>query len=181
MRRVLVMGVSPGAGKSTFAQHLGVVLGLPVTHLDSLFWNPGWVQSTKEEFLSRQQVVVNQEAWIIEGNYTSSEGYALRLNQADTLIYLEVPLVLCLYRVFKRRVAYRHRRRVDMAPGCPEKIDWEFVRFIVTTYHHRRRSISRHLETFEALREGNRSIWLKGSRQMATLLDDMPEAAPQLG
>lgn len=166
VQRVLVLGVSSGAGKSTFARHLGALTGLPVYHLDALFWKPGWLESTPEEFLCRQQQVVQQDRWIIEGNYTSA-GYDLRTARADTLIYLEVGLLLCVYRIYKRRLAYRNQSRIDMAPGCPEKVDWAFLRFILTTYHRRRRNMTARLQSFEALGDGRRAIWLKGPRCIA--------------
>lgn len=165
MRRVLVMGVSSGAGKSTFARQLASETGLPLYHLDALFWKPGWVESSPEEFYEKQRAIVRSDAWIIEGNYTSV-GYDLRASRADTLIYLEVSLALSVYRVFKRRIMYRHKTRPDIAPGCPEKVDWAFLRFILTTYHRRQRVMAQRLSAFEALSPGNHVIWLQGPRDI---------------
>ena len=178
MRRVLVMGVSSGAGKSTFARQLGAATRLPVYHLDALFWNPGWVESAPEDFLDRQREIVRQDAWIIEGNYTSL-GYDLRTARADTLIYLEVGLPLCVYRVYKRRLVYRHKTRPDMGPDCPEKVDWAFLRFILTTYHRRRQNTAARLQAFEAMGDGKRAIWLKGSRNIRAYLTSCDHACPR--
>lgn len=165
MQRVLVMGVSSGSGKSTYARRLGVLTGLPVYHLDALFWKPGWVESTAEEFLARQCEIAQKDAWIIEGNYTSV-GYDLRTSRADTLIYLEVGLARCVYRVFKRRITYRNKTRIDMGPNCPEKVDWEFLRFILTTYRRRQQNIGACLQAFDDLGDGRSALWLKGARRI---------------
>lgn len=170
MRRVLVMGVSSGAGKSTFARQLASQTGLPLYHLDALFWKPGWVESSSEEFYEKQRAIVAQDAWIIEGNYISV-GYDLRMRRADTLIYLEVSLARSVYRVFKRRIAYRNKTRTDIAPGCPEKVDWAFLHFILTTYHRRRRVMADRLHAFEALDPGNQVIWLRGPHEIRSFFD----------
>lgn len=138
MERIMVIGVSAGAGKSTFARRLGGVMDLPVHHLDAHFWKPGWVESEEKEFRQRQEELVKSERWVIEGNYSSSMD--IRLHACDGLIQLELPLWLCLWRVLKRRIQYRNKTRPDMAPGCPEKLDFAFLKFIVTTYYGRRES-----------------------------------------
>lgn len=69
MKRIMVLGVSAGAGKSTFAQRLGRVLDIPVYYLDVFYWKPGWIESSLTEFSDAQRKVVCGERWIIEGNY----------------------------------------------------------------------------------------------------------------
>lgn len=146
MQRIMVIGVSAGAGKSTFARRLGRVANLPVHHLDAYYWKPGWIEAEEKEFQRKQQELADGSRWIIEGNYNSTA--AIRLAACDTLIQLQVPLWLCLWRVFKRRIQYRKQPRPDMAPGCPEKIDRAFLKFIVTTYHSRQKSQRQLIEEF---------------------------------
>ncbi|NMP23637.1 topology modulation protein [Sulfobacillus harzensis] len=173
MQRILVMGVSSGAGKSTFARRLSLRTGLPVYHLDAIFWQPGWVELSRDEFYQRQAAIAAQDAWIIEGNYTSV-GYEMRLARADAIIYLEVSLVRCLYRIYKRRIQYRNTTRPDMGPGCPEKVDWAFLRFILTTYHRRRKEIAARLAAFQSINPANQVIWLRGSRQIESFWENFP-------
>ena len=75
MNKIMVIGVGSGVGKSTFARRLGELTGIEVTHLDRLFWRPGWVEAPTEEFSEAQQQVVQNEKWIIEGNYTGTFAY----------------------------------------------------------------------------------------------------------
>src|SRR5882672_9887709 len=92
MRRVLVMGNS-GAGKSTFARALGAKTGLPVWHIDQLFWLPGWVQAPTSEYVARLDAVLAREQWIIDG--TNSTTFDRRMPRADAIIWLKRSRVAC--------------------------------------------------------------------------------------
>jgi adenylate kinase family enzyme len=162
MNRIMVIGVSSGAGKSTFARKLGELTGIKVTHLDRLFWKPDWVEASFEEFSEAQQQVVQNERWIIEGNYTGTIN--IREPHADTIIYLYVPLHVCLYRVFKRRVQYHGKTRDDIGEGCIEKIDMAFLKFIITTYGPRKKKMLERLERYR--KEGKTVYYLKTSNQI---------------
>jgi hypothetical protein len=87
-RSVLVDGVM-GSGKSTSARALAARTGLPVIHLDLHYWKPGWVRPTDGEWLERQRILLAGEAWIIDGNY--NETLPLRLERAETVVYLDTP------------------------------------------------------------------------------------------
>lgn len=166
MNKIMVIGVSSGAGKSTFARSLGEKLQIPVHHLDTLYWMPSWVETPPEEFIAHQEKIVREPKWIIEGNYTGT--FNIRLNEADTIIYLELPLLTCLYRVVKRRIQYHGKTRPDMTVGCPEKIDWDFIKFILTTYSKRRRMMA---ERFEVLRKEKDVIVLKSTKEIKSFLE----------
>lgn len=173
MKKIMVVGVSAGAGKSTFARELGFRTGLPVHHLDAHFWNSGWVESTPEEFTEKTAVLVQHDQWIIDGNYSTT--FEMRAAEADTIIYLELPLRVCLYRVLRRWVTNIGSTRPDMPDGCEEKIDREFLSFIIRTYKERKAKMRKRLQQFEELRSGNRSIMLKGQRQIEGFLNMFPD------
>ena len=71
-RRILVIGPS-GAGKSTLARRLGAITGLPVIHLDRVYWNAGWVPTPDEEFRSRLAALLREPEWIIDGAYVTTQ------------------------------------------------------------------------------------------------------------
>ena len=96
-RRVVVVGMS-GAGKSTFARALGAKTGLPVIHLDLHRWNPGWVRKPEDEFREEQRGLVSVEEWIIDGNVALD----IRLERADTVVFLDTPWWICARRAFMR-------------------------------------------------------------------------------
>ena len=129
MKRVAVIG-SSGAGKSRLSLALSRILELPVIHLDAHYWNPGWVGTPRPEWKVRQQRLLEPERWIADGNYGST--LELRLNAADTVVFLDFPRWLCTWRVLKRVWTYRRGSRPDMAAGCDERIDWDFIKYVWT-------------------------------------------------
>lgn len=128
MQRVLVIG-SPGAGKSTLSHALAARTGLPLHHLDKLFWLPGWVERDREEGRAELAEVLAGERWIIDGNYGST--LPMRLSRADTVVWLDYPTWLCLGRAFKRWWQYRGRARPDMTEDCPENLNLEFLLYVL--------------------------------------------------
>ena len=129
MQRVLVIG-SPGAGKSTFARALQIRTGLPLIHMDQLSWLPGWIERDRDEARAALTEVLAQDCWIIDGNYGSS--LPLRLERADTVVLLDYPTWLSLARALRRWWMYRGRSRPDMTEGCPERLDPEFLHYVLT-------------------------------------------------
>lgn len=169
MNRIMVMGVSAGVGKSTFARGLGELLDIHVYHLDALYWKPGWVEAPPEEFAAKQQKIVNQDQWIIEGNYSNT--YDIRAQSADTIIYLELPLIVCLYRVFKRWILHIGKVRPDMGEGCKEKIDYQFIKFICTTYFPRKKKTKAKLQAFKETGSHKNIITLTSKKEIQSYLE----------
>ena len=128
MHRVLVIG-SPGAGKSTLSHALARRAGLPLHHLDRMFWLPGWVERDRDEGRAELARVLAQDCWIIDGNYGST--LPLRIARADTVVWLDYPTALCLGRALRRWWMYRGHSRPDMTEGCPERLDGEFLLYIL--------------------------------------------------
>jgi adenylate kinase family enzyme len=172
MKRIMVLGVSSGVGKSTFAQQLGEKLGIDVYHLDRFYWEPGWKEATMEDFRSRQEEVVGKASWIIEGNYSNT--YDIRATEADTIIYLELPLRVCLFRVMKRRWEYRgDKTRPDIGEGCEEKLDWDFIKFIITTYRKRKKKMQVRFRNFQKVGQEKKVIQLKSQRDIHRFLEEL--------
>lgn len=127
-QRIMIIGCG-GAGKSTLARRLGEITGLPVIHLDAEHWQPGWVVTPKEEWRRKVEALVRRDRWIIDGNYGGT--LPIRMAAAETIIVLDYPWWLCLWRVGLRIVQYRGHSRPDIGPGCPERIDWQFIKWIL--------------------------------------------------
>ena len=130
-----------GSGKSSVAVELGRLTGLPVRHMDHIHWQPGWIERSKEEKDRLTRAVHAEEAWIFEGGH--SRTYDERAARADTLIWLDLPLPLRLWRVCRRWRVWRGRTRPDMAPGCPERLSPGFVQWILTSRSRARARILR--------------------------------------
>ncbi|QWI72989.1 topology modulation protein (plasmid) [Bacillus mycoides] len=171
MKRIMVIGISAGVGKSTFARKLGKALNINVYHLDALYWKPNWVEASLEEFSKAHQEIVNQGQWIIEGNYNKT--IEIRAERADTIIYLEMPLYVCLYRVVKRWLMNIGKTRPDMGEGCKEKIDWDFIKVIYTTYYPRKRKMVERLQALQVLGSKKNIITLRSKREINSYLENI--------
>lgn len=159
-RRIMIVG-SAGAGKSWLARQLGLRLGLPVVHLDALYWRPGWVAPPAEEFLAAVTQAAGYEAWIIDGNY--SDTMAPRLARAGMVIFLDLPRRTCMLRILKRSILERGGARPDSAPGCPERFDPGFLKWVWDYPTLRRPKM---LRILEQLPSSIRVVRLRSSREI---------------
>ena len=166
MRRVVVVG-SGGSGKSTFSRELGRVTGIPVIHLDREYWRPGWEETPKDEWKARVADMLEGERWIMDGNFGGTR--EMRMQAADTIIFLDLPRRVCLYRILKRTLKYYGRSRPDMAEGCPERLDLEFVMWV---WNYKHRSRKRLLAELEGLEEKS-VIILRNQRQVSDFLANL--------
>ena len=146
MKRILVIGCS-GAGKSTFARKLGEKTGLEVIHLDVLHWKPNWTEPSKEEWRKAVEEALKGDSWIMDGNFGGT--MEMRIEASDTVIFFDLPRALCVYRILKRVVTYRRGKRPDMAEGCDEKFDWNFLKWIWRFPKETKPKIEERLKRFE--------------------------------
>ena len=163
MDRIMIIGCG-GSGKSTLARQLGQKLGLPVVHLDKLFWHPGWVESTKEEIDAKIAAALDEPQWIMDGNYNRT--LPLRIRKCDAVIYLDFSRFACLMGVAKRVLTTYGTVRPDMADGCPERFDLDFLRWVWNFNKNKREQYYRLLN--EA--EGVETIVLKNRRAVRKFL-----------
>ena len=156
-----------GSGKSTLARQLGDKLNLPVVHLDKLFWRPGWEHISQEEFDQLHREALAGEKWIVDGNFDRT--MAERIRYCDTVIYLDYNRFACLLGVAKRILTTYGKVRPDMGEGCPERIDWEFLRWVWNFNRNNREKNYRLLEQY-----ADKEIHiLKNRRQVKRFLNEI--------
>ncbi len=143
MQKVMVLGCC-GAGKSTFARQLHSITELELVHLDQYYWKANWQETPKHEWENIVQHLAQKSHWIIDGNYSST--IDIRIQEADTIIYLDYPTWKCLWRVLRRIYKYRGIVRPDMPQGCNERFDWEFIHYVATFNLTRRKYILQKLK-----------------------------------
>ena len=128
MERVIIIGCG-GAGKSTLARKLGEKTGLPVVHLDQIWWSPGnWQHMDRAEFEAQLMTETEKPQWILDGNFRRT--LEMRLEKCDTVIYLDYPRQVCLKNWMGRVIKNWGHARSDMGEGCAEWFDPEFARWI---------------------------------------------------
>jgi adenylate kinase family enzyme len=165
MNRILVIG-SAGSGKSTISQELSKTTDLPIIHLDRYYWKPNWVPTPSEEWDHFVEEAANQEQWIMDGNY--SRTLDLRLKRADAIIFLDMPRILCIYRIIKRRIKYHGKTRPDLNEECPEKLDWAFF---VWVWNYKKRSRTKIMKKIETVKDQKQVIILRTRKKVNEFLD----------
>jgi adenylate kinase family enzyme len=165
MKKVVLIG-SGGSGKSTLARQLGEKLKIDVYHLDAMFWKPNWVGVPKNEQKKVQNDLVRKEEWIIDGNYGGT--MEIRLNAADTIIFLDISRIICAYRASKRLLKYRNKTRPDMGEGCEERFDLKFFKWI---WNYPKTSRPEILNRLKQLPKDKQVIMLKSPREVQQFLE----------
>ena len=167
-KRILLIGCG-GSGKSTFARKLGKATGLPVVHLDQLYWKPGWTPLSREEFDERLAAELQKPEWIMDGNFDRT--IPRRLEFCDAVIFLDLPRLVCLFGVIKRVLLSYGRTRPDIGEGCPEKFDLSFFRWVWTFNDQKR-------EKYLALLNGSDKPFyrIRSRRELPSLIQKIADS-----
>ena len=120
MKRVVILGRG-ASGKSTLANRLGEITGLPVIELDKVFWRAGLLATPRDQWVVLQEKLVAEDRWIMDGDLGPYDAVEVRLRAADTIIFLDFSLIRCAWRAVRRSgeradfwrwlVAYRFQSR----------------------------------------------------------------------
>ncbi len=154
MKKIIVIGC-PGSGKSTVSRALHNKTGIPLYHLDMMYWNADKTTVEKSVFLERLSAVLEKDEWIIDGNYGST--MELRMAACDTVIFLDYPLEVCLDGI-KERLG---KQRSDM-PWIETEEDAEFIEFIKNYNEQQKPKVLELLEKYD-----DKNIIIFRSREQA--------------
>jgi adenylate kinase family enzyme len=164
--RILVVGCS-GGGKSTLAQRIARRFALTyISNNRDVLWLPGWVQREGSEQRRIIEELIRQERWIMDGTSTST--FDIRVPRSDIVIWVRMPRAVNVWGILSRWLKYIGRTRPEMAPGCPERMDWEFFRFVWTWEREFAPLVLAGLEQHAG---GKPVLMLKSRRRMRELLD----------
>ena len=148
-----------GSGKSHLARELAKILGITPVHLDGLYYDQDWNPLDKDRFAALQRDLVAAPRWVIDGNYASS--LPIRLEAADTVIFLDLPARTCLRGIAQRRL--RHRGGQHAAAGVYDRITWSFIRYIAGY----RKQMAPRVHALIAAHAGDAQVIVLRSRQAA--------------
>ena len=161
--KIIIIGCC-GSGKSTLSKSIQEKTGLPLFHLDKEYYKPNWEKPTKDEWDKKILELCQKEQWIMDGNYISS--MHIRMDYADSLIWLDINRAKCLYRAILRAIIPSKKHRSDMGDGCDERHDVEFYRFI---WNFNKTTRPRILQLIEEHKDMN-VIILKNNRDLRGFL-----------
>ena len=159
LKKILVIGCC-GAGKSTFSKKLHSILNLEIIHLDQYYHKPNWKETEQDEWKKIVNNLVKKPSWIMDGNYSGTMD--VRIESADTIIYLDYPTLKCFWRVIKRIIKYHGVVRSDIAKGCKEQFDLEFLHFVLTFNSKNRK---RFIQKLNLIKEEKRILVFKTDKQ----------------
>ena len=126
--KIQICGYS-ASGKSTFAKKLKEIYQVEVLHLDKIHFSSGWIERSNEEMSEDVLQFIKREDWIIDGNYTKIAPQ--RFDECNQLFYFNFNRFKCITNAIKRYFKHRHTTREDMAQGCEEKLDLEYIGWIL--------------------------------------------------
>lgn len=165
MKRIAILGCC-GSGKSTLSHRLAKVTNLPLIHLDQEYHLPNWQERPADEWSNIHAGLVARNRWIIDGCYGGT--VSQRTQRADMIVWFDIPTHVCLYRVIKRVITNYGKQRVDAAPGCNERLDIEFLAYVL---NFRRLKTPKLLIFFEARSPNTELVIISNNADIKNLLN----------
>jgi adenylate kinase family enzyme len=146
-----------------------------VVHLDVHHWMPGWTEPPKEGWARKVEELLSGDEWIMDGNYSGT--LETRLAACDTVVFIDLPRVLCVWRVLKRLLTYRGGGRPDMAEGCAECFDLKFLKWV---WDYPKRTRPNVLRLLEENSRAKSVYWLRSRAEVESFLRDAKDAGTVL-
>ena len=170
--RISIIGYS-ASGKSTLAKTIGEILGIPILHLDKVNFLPNWEERKKTESTKIVEDFINnnKNKFIIDGNY-SKFAYELRMKISDKIIFMDFDRFTCLFQAFQRYNEYKGKVRESMSEGCCEKLDWDFIKWILFEGRKEER-VNKFNKLIEEYKE--KIIILKNRKEVDDFIDKIRE------
>jgi adenylate kinase family enzyme len=163
MVKIAIVGPT-GAGKTTLAKKLSSTYKIKAFHLDRLFWQRDWKKETRDNRIDILQQLIQEKQWIIEGTYIHST--ELHLIAADTIIFLDVPSLVCLLRLIKRYCKGHGRPRRDIPEGCRDKLTMYRILKVLSFPLRERKTLTQKLSDFET----KEIVWFRSKKEIEDFL-----------
>ncbi|MBZ9622476.1 hypothetical protein G9F71_006380 [Clostridium sp. FP2] len=170
MQRLWILG-SSGSGKTTLANVIGNKLDVPVYYNDRIFWMESWQERPINEQIEITKCITEKDKWIYEGNRINDCKKDGRYSQCDTIIFLKINRVICMYRFLRRYFKHRGTVRPYISEGCIEKIDINIVKYIMFDYPSKNNERQKLFN--EAIKDDKNVIILSGGKSVKKWLETL--------
>lgn len=169
IKRIAIIG-NAGSGKSTLTLKLHQLLNLPVYHLDKYFWKPGWKRPDPGEYKIIHDQLCDQDTWIMDGMNLRLLEY--RINKADVIIFLDVPRYIAFWQIFKRTIRYYGKETPSSAEKCPERLNWEFIKFLKWVWDFKTGYIPKIIALLNSYTKTKQIYILRTQKEIDQFIDD---------
>ena len=166
LKRILIIGGN-GSGKTTFSKKLSEKIGIPLIHLDSLYWKDNWTPALNDEFDYLLYQELAKERWILDGNMNRT--FLKRLEYCDSVIYFDFSRLICICRAIKRIIKNYGKSRPDMGGYCPERLDFKFLKAV---WNFNKKNRQRYYELLKS-KKNLKIIILKNNRDVKKMLQSL--------
>ena len=174
MKRICIIGCS-GPGKSRLSGQISALLDLPAFSLDQYYWRPGWKTPAADVWRRQLEELIQQPNWILDGTYV--QYLEARLARADLVIYLDLPRLVCVFRILWRTLRWWRRLRPGAPVGCVERFDWEFFHYVWT---FRRDHHPKVVDSLNRRPATSRLVTIRNSQDISTLMAELAASLPNL-
>jgi len=170
IRKIVIIGNS-AAGKSTLSEKISKVFSIPVYHLDKILWKPNWERTPEDEFVKKHDEIIQKESWIIDGvAYRST--YECRFENADLIIYLDIPPEICIQNAESRMQEDLERPNPYVNENCPYGFEFiEEQKEVIYSFHNEYRPLI--LDLLKKYEIKNKVIYLKDNYEIDDLLEQI--------
>lgn len=167
--KIAIIGYS-GSGKSTLASKLGDVYNCTVLYLDKIQFEANWKERDEETAQTMvKRFLDNNDNWVIDGNYTNFYRER-RLEESDIIIFMRFSRLTCLRQAYNRYKKYKGKTRESMAAGCNEKLDYEFIKWILLDGRSKEKK-KQYSETIQ--KYNDKIVILKNKKEVALFLEEL--------
>ncbi len=174
MKKIAIIGPK-GSGKTTLAHHLCSIVNVEVIHVDTILGQSGKSRTCEPQSKNRLESYLQQPAWIIEGNGdpTNCEFiYEQRFAAADTIIWLDLPPNICLWRGLKKLFQPEGRLRKFFLSSYPATIqEYGFLQGVVQTWNYMKQERSLVREKIDQCCGDKRVFILRSPSEVKDFLD----------